>query len=629
MKIKIFTLFVLNILLVCSYCFSQNSISVTNINWIESNGKIVISYDLPINAHNISISATFLNKNNPNFKVEVKNAIGSIGIGVFSGLNQSITWDYKADGCSNLPKGNYYFKIFIFDASVENSFTDNSRHADKPEMINVEGGTFQMGSNDGSSGDKPVHSVTVSRFKICTHLITVGEYKIFCIATERPMPEAPSWGWNDRHPMIYISWNDADAYCDWLSNELKGNYRLPTEAEWEYAARGGNKSKGFTYAGSNDLNEVGWYKDNSVATNPVMKKKPNELGLYDMSGNVWEWCSDWLGEYSSKAQTNPKGPLKGYERVMRGGCFKRRASFCRSTNRSQPAPVNGDNNFGFRVVSIGDTNQNIIYENKKDTKDFLYLKSVEDANSIQNIQLPDYDIKAKSFLENSWGVTFNTHFITSAIPIIESRHVYDTTLIYKTNSSNTSNGWGIGGGLGIDIWPFRGPYFGLGGFVNIAFLIGSDNCTIYDFGGTLLLGLKHIKSVFEYRSQSRSISGDNMDLNSYDYYVATTYNVNRLGVGLMYDFSVPKEECNISAMLLFDRPNFLPTTNSSIMVARIELNAYVNFKIEYSQNYAIAGERKYAWSSNTPDNQDYWFISIGKKWNIASGKYKKSKTIQK
>ena len=128
-------------------------------------------------------------------------------------------------------------------------------------------------------------------------------------------------------------------------------FRLPTEAEWEYAARGGNKSKGHMYSGSDEIDEVAWYMGNSGGeTHPVKGKKANELGLYDMSGNVWEWCSDWFGFYSSGAQTNPQGPDKGLRRVLRGGSFGYEARYCRVSSRIPCTPNTSSYIVGFRLV---------------------------------------------------------------------------------------------------------------------------------------------------------------------------------------------------------------------------------------------------------------------------------------
>jgi formylglycine-generating enzyme required for sulfatase activity len=165
------------------------------------------------------------------------------------------------------------------------------------------------------------------------------------------MPDAPEWGWNDKHPMVKVNYNDAVAYCNWLGEEFGGDWRLPTEAQWEFAARGGNNSKGYTYSGGNDLDEVAWYADNAGGkTQSVGRKKPNELGIYDMSGNVWEWCKDWYGDYSSSAQNNPKGPASGSYRVLRGGSWGNAASYCRVAHRGYGSPAGRGVGNGFRVL---------------------------------------------------------------------------------------------------------------------------------------------------------------------------------------------------------------------------------------------------------------------------------------
>ena len=216
---------------------------------------------------------------------------------------------------------------------------------DKPEVIFVQGGSFNMGGTM-SDNEKPIHRVTLSSYRI-------GKYKKFCEATGRSMPEAPTWGWQDRHPMVKVNYNDAVAYCNWLGEMYGGDWRLPTEAEWEYAARGGNKSAGYTYSGDNNLEQVGWFEDNAGGqTNAVGRKKANELGICDMSGNVWEWCRDWYGEdyYANSPSDNPRGPSSSSIRLLRGGGWNSSAANCRVANRdgNDPSHRNGIN--GFRVV---------------------------------------------------------------------------------------------------------------------------------------------------------------------------------------------------------------------------------------------------------------------------------------
>lgn len=224
----------------------------------------------------------------------------------------------------------------------------------KPIMVKVEGGTFSMGSNQ-CEDEKPIHKVTIESFCIGKYEITVKEYKTFCNATNRQMPSwEPIGGWIDTHPMANLTFDDAVVFCKWLSDLTKVEYRLPTEAEWEYAARGGNISKGYLYSGSDNVDEVAVYGHNSGGqTHKVGSKKPNELGLYDMSGNVWEWCYDIYSAtyYSESPNFNPKGPSIGNYHVLRGGAWGMNAWDCRVTSRYESGPDYRNRNRGFRIVS--------------------------------------------------------------------------------------------------------------------------------------------------------------------------------------------------------------------------------------------------------------------------------------
>lgn len=223
--------------------------------------------------------------------------------------------------------------------------------AQTPAMVLVEGGTFTMGGTE--SDEKPTHSVTVSSFSMGKYEVTVAEYKAFCTASGRIMPTAPPWGWNDKHPMANVSFDDANAFCNWLTETAGKNYRLPTEAEWEYAARGGSKSNGYIYAGSNDLDKVAWsWKNAEGQAQACGRKKPNELGLYDMSGNVSEWCKDWYDKsyYIISPSTNPQGPSSGTYRVNRGGNYHPTAAEFGVNNRGLNSPESSFYTLGFRVV---------------------------------------------------------------------------------------------------------------------------------------------------------------------------------------------------------------------------------------------------------------------------------------
>lgn len=159
------------------------------------------------------------------------------------------------------------------------------------------------------------------------------------------MPPVPEWGWIDDHPVVNISWQDAYDYAEWAGK------RLPTEAEWEFASRGGSKSKKYKFAGSNNLNDVAWYSANSdLRTNPIGTKSPNELGIFDMCGNVLEWCSDWYSPYDLSDINNPSGGKKGNFKVLRGGSWNVNELGCRITLRNHYDPDTYDNYFGFRCV---------------------------------------------------------------------------------------------------------------------------------------------------------------------------------------------------------------------------------------------------------------------------------------
>lgn len=217
-------------------------------------------------------------------------------------------------------------------------------------MIRVEGGSFQMGSIDSEPGrgaDEVQHWVSLPDFQIQSTTVSQELY-------EQVTGKNPSSNktWKDL-PVTDVSWEDANAFIKKLNELTGGGYRLPTEAEWEYAARGGRLSKGYVYSGSDNLDEVGWYRGNSGERLHVSReKKPNELGLYDMSGNVWEWCSDWYGPYRTDAvgSQNPKGPDNGVYRVLRGGSWDYGALPCRSANRDRSDPSSRYFNLGFRLV---------------------------------------------------------------------------------------------------------------------------------------------------------------------------------------------------------------------------------------------------------------------------------------
>ncbi len=257
-------------------------------------------------------------------------------------------------------------------------------------MVYVEGGTFLMGTNKDKYreiDEENVHLVKLDDFYIGKTEITIAQFAKFVEETNYKTDaeiKGRSYIWDDEkalmvekenvnwrcnelgelinendysyYPVVYISWQDATAFCNWLSEKTGKKYSLPTEAQWEYAARGGKYSKGYMYSGSNKIKKVAWYWDDSQREeHPVSNLLPNELGIHDMSGNVYEWCYDWYeATYSTENQENPEGPenekSKLFRRVIRGGSWATTKNFCRVTNRDSGNPNLGTSTSGFRIV---------------------------------------------------------------------------------------------------------------------------------------------------------------------------------------------------------------------------------------------------------------------------------------
>ncbi len=221
----------------------------------------------------------------------------------------------------------------------------------EPDMVFVEGGTFSMGctaeqGSDCYDSESPAHQVKLSSYFVGKHEVTQAQWQAV-------MGGNPSYfSGCAQCPVEKVSWDDAQEYLRKLNEKTGGKYRLLTEAEWEYAARGGAQAKPWKYAGGNGIDDVAWYYSNSGnKTQPVGQKEANELGLFDMSGNVWEWCSDWYGPYPSGTQENPTGPSSGSSRVVRGGSWYGVARLCRVSFRADYSPGGRSADFGFRVAS--------------------------------------------------------------------------------------------------------------------------------------------------------------------------------------------------------------------------------------------------------------------------------------
>ena len=220
-------------------------------------------------------------------------------------------------------------------------------------MVHVQGGTFTMGAtseqgDDSYDDERPAHSVTLSPYYIGETEVTQGLWKAVMGSNLSRFSKG------DNYPVERVSHDDCIEFCQKLSQKTGRAFTLPTEAQWEYAARGGHRRPSQTkYAGSNTLSDVAWYNDNSSrSTHPVKGKQPNALGLYDMSGNVWEWCLDWYGGYSSASQTNPSGPASGRSRVLRGGSCSSFARRCRVSYRGDIDPSYRSSGGGLRLVLL-------------------------------------------------------------------------------------------------------------------------------------------------------------------------------------------------------------------------------------------------------------------------------------
>ena len=335
----------------------KHNIEVTADDYVDYSGTFAVNSS----SRSVSVNLQEVSGYDVTFSCNVPSALLSID-GVASGT---------ASGTRFLKTGNYNIEVTADDyVDYSGTFAVNSssrsvsinleevpaRFSDgvltikgvSYEMVWVGGGTFRMGAtseqgSDAYFNEKPVHSVTLSGYYIGKTEVTQALWKAV-------MGSNPSYFKGDNLPVECVRWNDCQEFIRKLNSLTGQNFRLPTEAEWEFACRGGNNSRGYKYSGSNYIDNVAWYRDNSGdKTHPVATKSPNELGIYDMSGNVNEWCNDWYGGYTSGRQTNPKGPYDGSGRVLRGGSWNI-ARDCRSSLRCYGGSTIRINFLGLRLA---------------------------------------------------------------------------------------------------------------------------------------------------------------------------------------------------------------------------------------------------------------------------------------
>ena len=299
----------------------------------------------------LAANATIKGDVNNDGEVNIADVNAVINV-ILGGGGSNMSGDVNADGEINIADVNAIINIILGGGeSVPQNTEKITVNGVTFAMVKVEGGTFTMGAtpeqgSDAGENEYPAHQVTLSSFSI-------GETEVTQALWQVVMGNNPCFfKIDDELPVEWVSWEDCQEFITKLNQMTGKQFRLPTEAEWEYAARGGNKSKGYKYSGSNDVNEVAWYWMNCGSiTHPVGTKKANELGLYDMSGNVFEWCNDFMSNYTEEAQANPTGPTTGVVRVFRGGGWGNSdPASCRVSYRDSDYPIYSSSSRGLRLA---------------------------------------------------------------------------------------------------------------------------------------------------------------------------------------------------------------------------------------------------------------------------------------
>ena len=330
------------LIIIILFCFLTVGVAfsqkVSNVDAYQEGKNIVITYSL---SEAGMVSAVYCSTDGGRtWGAPLRHVSGDVNKSVSAGSHR-VVWDVLSER-EHLKGENICFKV----EAGNQLFTVNGVSF---EMVRVEGGTFTMGAtaeqgSDADSDEKPTHQVTLSSYSI-------GKTEVTQALWQAVMGSNPSNFKGSNLPVEEVSWEDCQTFIRKLNALTGKNFRLPTEAEWEFAARGGNNSRGYKYSGSNTLSNVAWYDDNSSnKTHPVATKAPNELGIYDMSGNVYEWCNDWYDDYTSASQTNPTGPNSELYRVGRGGSWRGNARYCRVSSRYCSAPELCDTARGLRLA---------------------------------------------------------------------------------------------------------------------------------------------------------------------------------------------------------------------------------------------------------------------------------------
>lgn len=335
--------------------FGLQAQTISNIHFSRVNREVTLTYDLD-KAADIRIQVS--TDHGYTFGDYIENFSGDAGRNVQPGKQKTVLF-YDLPDLRSIP---YVLDTFaglcwddtniVFNVEVDDGSVDIKINNERIRMMRVPGGTFTMGCTRPGAvkhtydESKPTHRVTVDTFYM-------GKFEVTQRIWKEVMDNNPSrWQYNDSLPVEQVSYQDVQIFIARLSQITGYRFRLPTEAEWEFAARGGNLSTDCVFPGANgDPGSVAWYGMNSGnKTHPVGRLKPNELGLHDMAGNVWEWCSDWYSDYTTEPQVNPRGPKRGENRILRGGCLNSPSWGCAVFDRSWYLPDHGYGFHGFRLV---------------------------------------------------------------------------------------------------------------------------------------------------------------------------------------------------------------------------------------------------------------------------------------